>query len=132
MPDQLLSLCANAVFDKKGFDIVALDVTEMVDYTDHFLLASGRSPQHIKALWSNLVTRAREAGFEALSVEGEQHNRWVLVDFGLLMVHLFVDELRGLYDLERLWADSKRVDLGLPPTPHPILSDSDDDDLEFE
>lgn len=131
MPEQLVLLSANALFDKKGYDIVALDVTEQVDYTDHFLLVSGRSPQHVKALWTNLLVKAREAGFNELSVEGEQHNRWVLVDFGPLMIHMFVDELRGLYDLERLWSDATNVDLGLPATPHPFLDD-DDEDLEFE
>jgi len=117
---------ANAAFDKKGYDILALDVSALVDYTDCFVLVSGKTEQHVKALWSNIKVKCAEADLSPLFIEGEDHNRWVLMDFGHIMVHVFIDSLRQLYELERLWADSVRLDLELPEVANGF---ADDDDL---
>lgn len=117
---------ANAAFDKKGFGICALDVSELLDYTDCFILVSGRTEQHVKALWGNIKKKCDEADLTPLLIEGDDHNRWVLMDYGHFMVHVFVDSLRQLYELERLWADSARVDLDLPEVPDGLGDDDDD------
>jgi len=117
---------ANAAFDKKGYDILALGVIELVDYTDCFVLVSGRTEQHVKALWTNIKKKCDEIDLEPLLIEGDEHNRWVLMDYGHVMVHVFIDSLRQVYELERLWADSTRLELDLPDLP-----DTFDDDDDF-
>ena len=109
-----VQIIANAAFDKKGYDILALDVSELVDYTNCFVLVSGRTEQHVKALWSNIKQKCDQADISLLLIEGDDHNRWVLMDYGHVMVHVFIEPLRQLYELERLWGDSVRVELDLP------------------
>jgi ribosome-associated protein len=98
-----------ALSDRKGEDIVALDVRELASFTDGFVIATGTSDRHVRAL-ADAVKEARgRVGEHALGIEGYDDGRWILMDWNDVVVHLFVAELREYYDLDRLWADATPV-----------------------
>lgn len=107
-------LAAQAIVDKKGSDLVLLDVSELVVLTDLFLIATGTSNRHVKTLVEEVERVLKDAmGRKPLRREGEDHARWVLLDYGDLVVHVFDEETRAYYELERLWADAPQIDLEL-------------------
>lgn len=110
----LRELVEKALVAKKAKDIRAIDVTKLIDYTDYFLICSASSEQHVRAICRQVQVIARQRELVPLSVEGTRYNRWVLVDFGTVMVHIFLESLRQLYDLERLWVEGHELDLHLP------------------
>jgi len=93
---------------------VALDVSEPLPLTDIFLLASGRNERNVLAIASEVEDKLNEAGVKTLRREGRAEGRWVLLDFGDLVVHVFHEEDRMYYSLERLWKDCPTVPLDLP------------------
>ena len=103
---------ADVILDRKGEDLVALDVREVSSFADGFLLATGTSDRHVRTLADAVVERARELGDRPLGIEGYDDGRWLLIDLGDLVVHLFQSEVREHYDLERLWSDAARVAVG--------------------
>jgi ribosome-associated protein len=104
---------AEAALDKKALKLVALDVREVTSVADTYILLSGTSDRHTRAIADGIVGRSRELGHKALGVEGYQEGRWVLIDLGDVIVHIFQNEVRELYDLERLFSDAPAIDLGL-------------------
>jgi ribosome-associated protein len=102
-------LAATAIADKKGLDVAILDVSELLVVTDLFLIATGTSNRHVKTLVDEVEEKLRDIGRKPLRREGVEYGRWVLLDYGDLIVHLFDQETRSYYDLERLWADAPRV-----------------------
>ncbi len=102
---------ATAIIDKKAQEVVLLDVTELVDYVDCFLLATGNSPPHLDAMTDEVQRVAKEIGLELIGVEGRGSGTWVLLDYGDLLVQLFSREGRGFYDLDGLWCDAERTEL---------------------
>lgn len=113
-------MLAEAILRKKGEDVVLLDVSDLVDYTDQFVIATGTSPPHLQAMIAELDEAASRAGLKRTGVEGGSASNWVLVDYGDVVVHLFLRESRGFYDLDGLWSDAGRVELeegegGEPP-----------------
>jgi ribosome-associated protein len=126
-PEDILQFIAQAMYLKKGVDIVALDVSELVYYTDFFLICSGRSDVHVKGLYRNVERELSRRGITPLSVEGQEHCRWVLMDFGPVIVHIFYEPLRDLYELEKLWTDGKPVALDLSKLPPPEPEEPADD-----
>jgi ribosome-associated protein len=103
---------AAAILDKKGEDVVALDVRGLVSFADSFILATGTSDRHVKTLADAVTERARELGLESRGSEGYDDGRWVLIDLGDVVVHLFQREVREHYDLERLWGDAPALAVG--------------------
>ena len=101
---QVLALC-EALDNKKAFDILALNVADKTISADWFIIASGRSTTQVKALCDELEEKAAERGLIAQRKEGYQEGRWIVVDFGTILVHSFHPEEREYYKLERLWAD---------------------------
>lgn len=102
---------AAAIADKKGISIALLDVSELVVLTDVFVIASGTSNRHVKTLVEEVEHQLKTSlARRPLRREGEDHNRWVLLDYGDMVVHVFDDETRRYYDLERLWADAPRLE----------------------
>lgn len=102
---EMLRIAATAADAKGGTDLVALDVSEPLPLVDVFLLVSGRSERNVAAIADEIEDEMVAAGFKRLRREGRQESRWVLVDFGDLVVHVFHDEERSFYALERLWKD---------------------------
>jgi len=101
---------ASAALDKKAEDVVALDVRGLVSFTDAFVIATGNSDRHVRSIVSGVGEALREQGEKTIGVEGEEEGRWVLMDFGDVIVHVFQREVRQLYDLERLWGDAPRTE----------------------
>jgi len=110
---ELLQIAARAADDKQADDLVGLDVSEPLPLTDVFLLASGRSERNVVAIAGEVEDRLIEAGAKPLRREGRSEGRWVLLDFGDLVVHVFHEEDRQYYSLERLWSDCPVVPLEL-------------------
>jgi ribosome-associated protein len=110
-------LCAAAGLDKKAQDLLLLDVAELSGYTDYFLLASGRSTRQCAAIAENMARVMKKAGIKPLSINGLQEGGWVLLDFGDIVVHVFHQPVRDLYDLESLWSDAPKVDIVLDELP---------------
>ena len=109
-PLQKATMLAQALLDKKAQDVVLLDVTQLVDYVDGFLIATGTSQPHLDALTSTVTRAATDVGLTTLGVEGRGGKSWVLVDCGDVLIHLFSGEARGFYDLEGLWCDAARTE----------------------
>ena len=96
---------------KKGVDIAVLDLHEVSSFTDFFVIASGSSSRHVKTLADETLKTMREHGERALGVEGDPPGRWVLVDLGDVVVHLFEPEARSFYGLERLWGEAEQLEV---------------------
>ena len=97
-----LKLC-ELLYDKKASDILAIHVGDRTIVADWFLIASGRSVPHVKALCDELEDRAAQAGLQVRRKEGYEEGRWIVLDFGFALVHLFHPEERSYYNMERLW-----------------------------
>jgi ribosome-associated protein len=108
-PKKLALAIAEAALDKKAVDVEILDVSGKVDYADFLVLASGTSDRHVQAIAENVESVLRKKRTVLLGIEGLPESRWVLMDFGDVVVHVFVGELRSYYDLEGLWIDASRV-----------------------
>ncbi len=103
-------VAASAITDKKGTAIALLDVSRLIVLTDIFVLGTGTSSRHVKTLVDEVEGQMRTALHrKPLRREGVEHARWVLLDYGDIVVHLFDAETRDYYDLERLWADAPRI-----------------------
>jgi ribosome-associated protein len=107
-------LCAEAALDKKGTDLVVLDVREHTSIADYFVIVSGRSDTQVRSIAEHVEDVCRKAGYRKLAVEGLRHGQWVLLDFGDVVVHVFYAPVREFYDLERLWSEAPRR--ALPPS----------------
>lgn len=104
-------LLAKALDSKKGIDIKVLRTGDLTTLADYFVICSGTSNTQIKALSEACEKVMDEAGEPAHHVEGHRDGTWVLLDFSTVVVHVFTDEARKFYDLERLWADAEQVDV---------------------
>ena len=96
---------------KKGMDIKLLRINKISSLADYFLICTGTSNTHVKTLCDYAEYTLEELGEPMLGREGHRGNSWVLLDFGSIVVHVFTEEARKFYDLERLWADAEVVDL---------------------
>lgn len=114
----LTQVAALAADSKQGEDLVALDVSGPLPLTDVFLLVTGRNERNVQAIASEVEERMIEAGAKPLRREGRAEGRWILIDFGDLVVHVFHEEERLFYSLERLWKDCPTVPLTLGE--HPV------------
>ncbi|WP_116113101.1 ribosome silencing factor [Austwickia chelonae] len=112
---QLAQEAAAAAEDKLAIDIVALDVSEHLALTDIFLVASAPNERQISAVVDAIEEKMHARGIKRVRREGEREARWVLVDFGDIIVHVMHQEERAFYQLERLWKDCPHVPLVLGP-----------------
>jgi ribosome-associated protein len=113
---ELLTVAALAADSKQAEDMVALDVSGPLPLTDIFFLASGRNERNVQAIASEIEDKMIEAGAKPLRREGRSEGRWILLDFGDLVAHVFHEEDRMYYSLERLWKDCPAIPLQLPVT----------------
>lgn len=100
---------AVAGLEKKAVGLEILDVSGKVDYADFLVLMTGRSDRQVAALSQGIEDALAKLGKRALSVEGMPSARWVLMDFGDVVVHVFQEDARDLYDIEGLWMDARRI-----------------------
>ncbi len=107
---RLLGIIRECIEEQKGRDIVVLDLTELTPITDYFVICSGSSSMHARAISEHIEMSCKKAGFRHLGIEGEQNAKWILIDYYDIVVHIFIDETRWFYNLERLWGDARRVD----------------------
>ena len=110
---QLANLAGQAASDKLGDDIVALDVTEPMPLTDIFLIISARNERQVVAISDEIEDRLLLNGHKLLRREGKNTGRWILLDFGDIVCHVFHEEDRAYYSIERLWKDCPVVKLDL-------------------
>ena len=111
---ELLKIAAEAADSKQAVDLVALDVSGPLPLTDVFLLATGRNERNVIAIASEIEDKLIESGAKPLRREGRAEGRWILLDFGDLVVHVFHEEDRMYYSLERLWKDCPVIPIDLP------------------
>lgn len=106
---ELAQKAAAIALDNKANDVVVLSLKGVSDMTDFFVIASGTSDTHVRALGEHIQEGLRKDGASAHHVEGLQQGRWVLLDYVDFVVHLFHPSLRSFYQLERLWSDAQVV-----------------------
>jgi len=111
--EEMLQIAANAAASKGGEDLVALNVSEPLPLVDIFLLVTGNSERNVAAIADEIEDRLIESGHKRVRREGRAEARWVLLDFGDLIVHVFHSEERVYYGLERLWKDCPVVPIEL-------------------
>ena len=120
MNNELITKIAGILYEKKAQNIVALDVHDLTVITDCMIIASGRSALQVKSLADEVEEKLSEMGEEPIRKEGQQEGRWVVLDYGNVLVHLFHPEEREFYRLDKLWEnDQNRIALGF---------DEDDED----
>ena len=110
-PKEIAAIAAKALDDKKAKDIKILATAEQTVLADYFVICNGSTSTHIKALVDEVDRALSEAGEPPVRREGLRSDIWVLMDFGSVIVHVFTDEARKFYNLERLWSDSEEVSL---------------------
>ena len=104
-------LCAVAADSKKAEGIVVLDVHPLSSIADHFLICSGASDRQVRAIADAIAEQLAQLGEKPLAVEGYQKGTWVLIDCADLIIHVFDDEMRRFYDLERLWYHAAQLEV---------------------
>jgi len=107
----LIEVAARAASDKQASDLLAFDVSEQLAITDAFLLASATNDRQVKAIVDEVEDKLREVGAKAIRREGQREGRWVLLDYGEIVIHVQHDEERAFYALERLWRDCPVIPL---------------------
>ncbi len=110
-PKELAFAAAKALDEKKGVDIKLLEITDVSTLADYFLICTGTSSTHVKTLCDAVEKVMDEMEEPARRREGHRSGSWVLVDFGCVVLHVFTNESREFYDLERLWSDAVPVPL---------------------
>jgi ribosome-associated protein len=106
----LACVAARAAFEKQAEDVLVLDVRDVIAITDYFVIASGASDRQVKAIAEDVERALKARGVKPVRREGDAGSRWVLLDFVDLVVHVFHQDERDFYRLERLWIDAPRVD----------------------
>jgi ribosome-associated protein len=110
---ETLNAIAQAIFDKKGFNILAIDVRGLSSITDFLLIAEGNVDRHVSSIARAVIDEMAERGEEPVHTEGVRTGDWAVLDFGEITVHIFSPNLRERYSLERLWSESKIIDLNI-------------------
>jgi ribosome-associated protein len=94
--------------EKKAKEVLILNLADLTDIADFFVLASGTSERHVRTVAESVQTGMKEKGMQPLSAEGYDEGRWVILDYGDVIFHMFLEPLRELYDLESLWIEAAR------------------------
>lgn len=100
---------AEAALDKKAENLKILDVSEFSGFTDYFVICSAMNDKQVQAIVDSIEQRLKAENFKPLGIEGYAESRWVLVDFGEVVIHVFLDAIRDYYNIEALWADAASV-----------------------
>ncbi|GEN47458.1 ribosome silencing factor [Ligilactobacillus pobuzihii] len=108
---ELLQIIVEAADNKRAEDITALDVEGVSLLADYFVIMDASSQRQVQAIAENVEEQVEKAGYDVQNVEGKGGSSWILLDLGDIVVHVFQKETREFYNLEKLWADAKKVDL---------------------
>jgi ribosome-associated protein len=108
--DRLAATCAALLDEKRADDILMLNVRPLTSLGEYFLLATARNARHLRAMARDIEDTVEELGKEPLGMEGVPESGWMLVDLGDVVVHLFDEQRRDLYQIEMLWGDADRED----------------------
>ncbi|HXM33916.1 MAG TPA: ribosome silencing factor [Pyrinomonadaceae bacterium] len=120
--DERIVMALHAAGEKKALEIVVLDLRNIANFTDYFLIASGANERQVQAISDEVVEKLKKSGTPAARVEGYRAAEWILMDYGDFIVHVFADKARKFYDLERLWREGKRVELPAELKNEPVSS----------
>jgi ribosome-associated protein len=104
-----LEVYIQAALGRKAKDMTLLEVSRLTSVADVFLICSGKSNRQVSAIAEHIVADLKGRGIKPLSVEGIREGLWVLLDYGYIVIHVFYEPVRGVYDLEGLWADAERI-----------------------
>ena len=107
----MAQIACKAIDDKKGQDIKIIDIHNLSVIADYFVIASGTNSNQVQAIVDNVEEQLGRAGFEAKQIEGNRNSSWILMDYGDVIVHVFDEENRLFYDLERIWRDGKVLEM---------------------
>lgn len=109
--ETMTKLAVQALDDKKGTDIRVIDISEVSVIADYFIIASGSNAHQVQALADSVEEKLGRAGYTPRQIEGYGSASWILLDFNDIIVHVFTQDARSFYDLERIWRDGKAVDV---------------------
>ncbi|WP_274365532.1 ribosome silencing factor [Paenibacillus thermotolerans] len=109
-PEALLQLAVDAAEDKKALNVVALNLQGISLVADYYVICHGNSDTQVQSIANEIRKKAEESGYRVRGVEGFDTARWVLVDLGDVVVHVFHRDEREYYNIERLWSDAKAVE----------------------
>ena len=108
---ELAEIAAKALDSKKGIDLRLIEISDISTLADYFLICTASSNTHVRTLCDAVEEAMDEAGEPMVGREGHRGGTWVVLDFGCVVVHVFTEETRAFYDLERLWQDGKQVSM---------------------
>jgi ribosome-associated protein len=108
-PSQAADLAIEVILDRKGVDVLQLDISRCSDLADSMVICSARSARQAQAIAHHLTERLKKEGLKRLSVAGLDVGSWVVLDYGDIFIHVMLDDVRRFYDLEALWADAQVV-----------------------
>ncbi len=115
---KLLNLIAQIIYDKKGFNILALDVHGLCSFADYILIAEGNVDRHVKAIAESVIEALKKEGIAPYKVEGKMGGDWIVIDYMGILIHLFMPGLREKYQIEKLYSKGRIVDLKIEVEPH--------------
>ena len=107
-----LLLCINASLKRKAKNLTILNVKELSSFADYFIICSGTSDRQVQSIAASIRENLKEYGIIPLGIEGESLGKWVLMDYEDVIIHVFYKPIREFYDIERLWPDAPRMDVG--------------------
>lgn len=107
------SISYNAALNKKASDVSVLDIRGVSNATDFFMVCSGESNRQVQAIADEVLTKLREKGVKPIGVEGYKTAKWILLDFSDIVVHVFHEETRKYYEIERLWDGVPKVEINI-------------------
>ena len=107
-----LLLCINASLKRKAKNLTILNVKEVSSFADYFIICSGTSDRQVQSIAASIRENLKEYGIIPLGIEGESLGKWVLMDYEDVIIHVFYEPIREFYDIERLWPDAPRMEVG--------------------
>ena len=108
---QMAKVAVEALKEKKGYDVKVIDISEISILADYFIIANGSNANQVPAMDDYVEEQMDQAGFDDPKVEGYNNASWILLDYNDVVLHIFDEESRSFYNLERLWRDGKEVDV---------------------